>query len=115
MKDSLLSLFSDTESESLASSNEDGDGQRRTPSPQPANPVSEASVLAPLYEGSPMDFLSLGFQGNRKTDLTQGELQDRLKKIVVAAVDFVLYTGLLLTFLAECFELSSNIEANLDE
>ena len=94
VKDSLLSLFSDTESESLASSNEEGDNQRRSPSPQPIIPTAETSLLAPLYEGSPMNILYPGLSGNKRTDLTQGELQDRFKKMISAAVDFVLYTGI---------------------
>ena len=94
VKDSLLSLFSDTESESLASSNDDGDSQRRSPSPQPVIPASETGLLAPLYEGSPMGIILPGLSGNKKTDLTQGELQDRFKKMISAAVDFVLYTGI---------------------
>ena len=102
VKDSLLSLFSDTESESLASSNEDGDNQRRSPSPQPVIPSAETGLLAPLYEGSPMGIILPGFSGNKKADLTQGELQDRFKKMISAAVDFVLYTGIQLSLFVVC-------------
>ena len=102
MKDSLLSLFSDTESESLASSNEDGDNQRKSPSPQPIIPAAETGLLAPLYEGSPMGIILPGFSGSKKADLTLGELQDRFRKMISAAVDFVLYTGIQLLLYVVC-------------
>ncbi len=91
VKGSLLSLFSD-ESDSIASSTDEAD--RRSPSPQPST-GSDSSILPPVYEGSPMGIFPPGFQGNKRPELTQTELQERFKKIIAAAVDFVLYTGML--------------------
>ena len=90
VKGSLLSLFSDPESDSIPSSMDEAD--RRSPSPQPST-GSDSSLLPPVYEGSPMGIFPPGFQGNKRPELTQTELQERFKKIIAAAVDFVLYTG----------------------
>ncbi len=90
VKDSLLAFFSDTESESIASSNEDADSLRRTPSPQPG---SNSVHLSPLFEDFFPNMSSSGSAGKKRPEVTQGELHDRFKKMVSDAVDFVLYTG----------------------
>ncbi len=63
---------------------------RRTPSPLPATPSREESLAAAFLNA----LLPAGSQGtDRRSNLSQSELQDRFKKIVTAAVDFVLFSS----------------------